>query len=280
MTMRTWSPPRFIRMRAEDTFDGQERVFSRRRLRPPGPRHRPLRNAAATPGTYPTITSSTWTASASRPRSPRRNYAPSAPGNASAAATASWTGKPSNTALDLVRQRKGEDPRALAADQEHQAKIQARMAKPMVITPPCAACGAPAAHIELVAPGQLPAGWDQWPGTVQGSFLRRPEPGQWYLLVKGTATRNSYGGPIDAGRAGQIAWAFRPPLRFAQVHTARFDDDAGFCPDCEVPYCHQHWHLSDTGYGYCPYGHGKDLDPHWSPLADLHQMHPTVITSV
>ena len=26
--MRTWSIPRFIRMRAEDTFDGQERVFT------------------------------------------------------------------------------------------------------------------------------------------------------------------------------------------------------------------------------------------------------------
>ena len=66
-----------------------------------------------------------------------------------------------------------------------------------------------------------------------------------------------------------IAWAFRPPLRYAQVHTARLDDDAGFRPDCEVPYCHQHWHLSDTGCGYCPYGHGKDLDPHWSPLRSL-----------
>lgn len=52
------------------------------------------------------------------------------------------------------------------------------------------------------------------------------------------------------------------------------------CPDCEVPYCHQHWHPSDTGYGYCPDGNGKDLDPHRSPLADFHQMHLTVITSV
>ena len=89
-------------------------------------------------------------------------------------------------ALDQVRQLTGEDPRALAADQEHQAKIQACMAKPMVITPPCAACEAPSAHIELLAPGQEPAGCDQWPGTMQGSFLRRPEPGQWYLLIKGT----------------------------------------------------------------------------------------------
>ena len=164
-------------------------------------------------------------------------------------------------ALDLVRQRTGEDPLALAADREHEAKIQAHMAKPMVVTPPCAACRAPAAHIELVAPGQLPAGCDQWPSTVQGSILRRRQPGQWYLLVQGIATRNGYGDSIDASHAGRIAWAFRPPLRFAQVHTARLHDDAGFCQDCEVPYCHQHWRLSDTGYGYCPYGHGKRPGP-------------------
>jgi len=43
----------------------------------------------------------------------------------------------------------------------------------MVVSPPCAACGAPAAHIELLAPGQLPAGWDQRPSTP-GSFLQPP----------------------------------------------------------------------------------------------------------
>ena len=172
-------------------------------------------------------------------------------------------------ALDRVRQDRGEDPQAVAADRDHEAKIQARMAMPMLITPPCAACGAPSAHIELVGPGQLPAGWDQrLPGTMGGSILRRPAPGRWYLLATDIATGTSYGGPVDASLAGQIAWAFRPPLRFAQVHAARFDGDAGFCPDCDAPYCHQHWHLSGTGYGYCPYGHGKDLDPHWSPFTD------------
>ena len=50
--------PRFIRMRAEDTFDAQERVFTRAAYdlqvqAPPTPR------AAATPGTYPTTTLST-----------------------------------------------------------------------------------------------------------------------------------------------------------------------------------------------------------------------------
>ena len=132
--------------------------------------------------------------------------------------------------------------------------------------------GTPAAHIELVVPGQLPAGWDQWPTVMHVSVLRRPGPGQWHLLRQDIATGNSYGGPIDASLAGRIAWALRPPLRFAQVRAARHHDHAGFCPDCEVPYCHQHWHLSDTGYGYCPYGHGKNLDPHWSPLTVLSRL--------
>ena len=85
----------------------------------------------------------------------------------------------------------------------------------IVVTPPCAACGTPSARIELVAPGQFPAQWEQWPSTVQASIVRQREPGQWYLLFQGTATYNGYGDPIDASRAGRIAQAFRPPLSFA-----------------------------------------------------------------
>ena len=162
--------------------------------------------------------------------------------------------------LDSVRQRRGEDPHALAWERGHEAKAWAHMAKPMVVTPPCAACGTPATRIELVAPGHYPAEWEQWPATVRAIIERQRQPGQWYLLFKGIAACNGYGDPIDASRAGQIAQAFRPPLRFAQVHTAGFHDDAGFCQDCDAPYCYRHWHVSQTGYGYCPRGHGKSLD--------------------
>ena len=165
--------------------------------------------------------------------------------------------------LELVRQRRGEDPHALAWERDHEAKMQAQMARPILVTPPCAVCGTPATRVELVAPGQTPAEWEQWPGTVQASILRRREPGQWYLLVKGVATYNGYGDPIDASRAGQIAWAFRPPLCFAQIHTAGFYDDAGVYDDCDAAYCYQHWHVSESGRGYCPRGHGKSLDSHW-----------------
>jgi hypothetical protein len=115
------------------------------------------------------------------------------------------------------------------------------------------------------ARGPRPAAavWDQWPSTVQASIVRRRDPGQWYLLFQGIAAYNGYGDPIDASRAGRITQAFRHPLRFAQVHTAGFYDDAGFCQDCDAPYCYQHWHVSESGYGHCPRGHGKSLDPHW-----------------
>lgn len=171
--------------------------------------------------------------------------------------------------LDQVRQHTGENLQALTREPEHAATAWARMAEPVVVTPPCAACGTPSARVELVAPGQLPAQWNQWPSTAQASISRQREPGQWYLLVTGPAAGNGYGDPIDISRAGQIAWAFRSPLRFAQVHEAGFYDDAGFCPACDAPYCYRHWHVSQTGYGTCPHGHGKNLDPHWSPLAAL-----------
>ena len=167
---------------------------------------------------------------------------------------------------DLARQLSGEAARVRArirARDQARAQLMPEMAGAMVVTPPCAACGAPATRIELVAPGQLPAQWEQWPGTVRDSFLRHRGPGQWYLILDGVATGNGYGNPVQAGEAGRIAQAFRPPLRYARVATAGFYDDAGFCQDCDAPYCYRHWHVSGTGYGHCPAGHGKSLDPHW-----------------
>ena len=167
---------------------------------------------------------------------------------------------------DLARQLSGEAARVRArirARDQARAQLMPQMAQAMVVTPPCADCGAPATRIELVAPGHLPAQWEQRPRTVRDSFLRHRGPGQWYLILDGVATSNGYGNPVSAGEAGRIAWAFRPPLRYDQVATAGFYDDAGFCQDCDAPYCYRHWHVSETGYGHCPIGHGKSLDPHW-----------------
>src|ERR1017187_3964281 len=113
--------------------------------------------------------------------------------------------------LDQVRQLSGEDEQALAWEREREALVQAQMAQAMVVTPPCAVCGTPSARVELVAPGHLPAEWEQWPRTVQDSIGRRRRPGQWYLVFTGVAAGNGYGDPIDASEAGRIAQAFRSP---------------------------------------------------------------------
>jgi hypothetical protein len=255
-------PAPFIRMPAEETFDGQERVFSRAAY---DLQCRVTRHSASCghPGYVPddyleqldslgietTITAAELCAIGTWERVDG-GYR-----------VLDWEAV--EYSLDGLRQHKGEDPRALAWEREHEAKAWAHMAKPLVVTPLCAECGTSSVRVELVAPGQLPAEWEQWPSTVKNSIVRQRETGQWYLLFKGVATYNGYGDPIDASRAGQIAQAFRPPLCFAQVHTAGFYDDAGFCQDCDAPYCYRHWHVTESGYGYCPRSHGKSLDPHW-----------------
>jgi hypothetical protein len=251
--------PRFIIMPATETFDGQERVMSRAaydlQVRATGhsascghPGFVPDEYLSG-PGTETTITAAELCTAGMWERVDG-GYR-----------VLDWEAV--EVCLDQVRQIRGEDPQALAWEREREARVLAQMATAMVVTPPCAVCGTSATRIELVAPGQLPAEWEQWPSTVQGSIRRRREPGQWHLLVTGIAAYNGYGDSVDARRAGRIAWAFRSPLCFAQVHTAGFFDDAGFCEDCDAPYCYRHWHVLEGGCGYCPRGHAKNLDPHW-----------------
>ena len=121
----------------------------------------------------------------------------------------------------------------------------------MVAALPCAVCRTPSSRIELVAPGGLPARWEHWPGTVRDSFPRRA-PAQWHLLAEGVAAGNGYGDPVDAARPGGSPG--RSGLRCASPRPTRpgFYDDAGFCQDCDTPYCCRHWQMSDSGFGYCP----------------------------
>lgn len=138
------------------------------------------------------------------------------------------------------------------------------MAQSMVAEPPCRVCGRPSARVELVAPGKLPAQWDQWTPGRRKAFEQYREPGRWYLLLEGTAAGNGWrGDPVDHARAAQIAAAFCQPYTYARVHTAGFFDDAGLCGECDAPYCYRHWNITDTGLGYCPQGHSRGLDQLW-----------------
>jgi hypothetical protein len=167
-------------------------------------------------------------------------------------------------ALDAVCQRRtGEDPEALTGKHDHETKAWAFLARPVIITPRCAICGIDSTRVETVAPGQVLARWDKLPRIIQDGIIQARRPGMWHLIAIGPADGSLYGVPIDAARAGQIAWALRPPLRFAQVHQAGLHDDAGFCDRCDAAYCYYHWNAIDSGYGWCPRGHGKSLDPNW-----------------
>lgn len=165
--------------------------------------------------------------------------------------------------LDQIRQRRGEDPLAQAWDRDNETRIWAQLAGPVDIAPPCAICGTPATRIELVPPGHEPAGWERRPDAVRAAVEQNREPGRWYLLITGPPAGKVYGTTIDASRARRIALALRPPLRFAQVHTAGFYDDAGFCALCDAPYCFDHWDIGEDGDAWCPYRHGKSLHSLW-----------------
>jgi hypothetical protein len=139
-----------------------------------------------------------------------------------------------------------------------------------VAQPPCAVCGRPATRIELVAPGGVPAGWDDWSPELRRSFsdavARRGQVRPWWLRYQGiVAGSGMVGGDIDEARAERITRAFQQSPGYSAVHAAGFYDDAGFCGKCDTAYCATHWRPTSTGYGTCPRGHGKSLDPHWSP---------------
>ncbi|MEV1015635.1 MULTISPECIES: hypothetical protein [unclassified Micromonospora] len=142
------------------------------------------------------------------------------------------------------------------------------MSEAFVAEPPCAVCERPATRVELVAPDGQPVEWQRWSSAQRDAYAaaRERHTGQrWWLLYSGVAAGNGLGRPADPAEAQRIVDAFTPPYRYAAVTTAGFYDDAGLCARCDVPYCSHHWNVSSTGYGRCPQGHGKSLDPHWSP---------------
>ena len=135
------------------------------------------------------------------------------------------------------------------------------MATGMLAMPPCAVCGAPSSRVELVAPDELPADWERWDQERRDRFLARRDPGRWYFFYEGPVAGNGSGDHIGLDEAARILQGFTGPCSYDRVHAVGFYDDAGFCEKCKVPYCSRHWRVSVTGYGHCPEGHGKSLDP-------------------
>jgi hypothetical protein len=77
---------------------------------------------------------------------------------------------------------------------------------------------------------------------------------------------NGSGSIITEEEARLLTAAFADPPNFELMRQAELHyDNGGYCEPCGVAYCRDHWRPSGTGYGTCPNGHGKSLDPHWSP---------------
>jgi hypothetical protein len=74
-------------------------------------------------------------------------------------------------------------------------------------------CGQPLGGIELVAPGQLPADWDQWDHERRDALQSRRDPGRWLLLFEGVAAGTSCGRPWLAKTTGIWPCASIPPRR-------------------------------------------------------------------
>jgi hypothetical protein len=138
----------------------------------------------------------------------------------------------------------------------------------MLFRPKCKVCGAPSASIEVLAPHELPMEWAAWDAARREMFDRRRDPASYQLLYEGPGGYNgSVGDTITAERAASIITAFAGVPTAEKMQAAGFYDGAGWCQECGAFYCPEHWSTSSTGYGRCPSGHGKSLDPHWR--ADL-----------
>ena len=136
----------------------------------------------------------------------------------------------------------------------------------MVVEPTCAECGERVSFLELIPPDALPHDFDNWKPKYQELFREYRKPENWQMLFSSLGGGNGVvGDGISEDRAALLCEALAPPLTYEGVKTADFFDDMGFCSECEVPYCCTHWHVSTSGYGTCPKGHGRSLDPHWSP---------------
>src|ERR1039458_8789732 len=116
-------------------------------------------------------------------------------------------------------------------------------ARAFLVEPLCHVCGRPATHVEL-----------------------RQEGDGWRFIYKGIGGGNGYGTIKSEDEAALLTAAFADPPHFDLMREADLHyDNAGYCEKCWVAYCYTHWNTTTTGYGTWPQGHGKILDPHWSP---------------
>lgn len=137
---------------------------------------------------------------------------------------------------------------------------------PVLIEPKCSVCGGASARIEILEPSEDPQDLDKWESRWRELFRENRDRESWWLLFSSIGGANGVAGdPMSEDKAKRWIDALQEPLEFERVRSLDLYDDIGFCGECRKPYCATHWSVSSSGYGTCPEGHGKSLDPHWSP---------------
>ncbi|MEW2391650.1 hypothetical protein AB0933_25185 [Streptomyces venezuelae] len=125
----------------------------------------------------------------------------------------------------------------------------------------CAVCKAHIAHLEFTPPGAHPVSMPRWDAMRRSAYAASRNPSLWWFTVESEAYANGAGENVSAEDADRYRRAFRYPRTFARVHTAGLKGDAGFCAQCDVPYCGRHWRHQETATGegttLCPLGHRR-----------------------
>ncbi|BDW93646.1 hypothetical protein MACH07_24780 [Flagellimonas marinaquae] len=137
--------------------------------------------------------------------------------------------------------------------------------KSTCLDPMCSTCGNPTAKIEIVGPNAYPQDALKWKTADYIHYDKFRNFNSNYLIYSGPGGNNGYiGDPIDLNRKAALIDAFTAPYNPIEMRE-QFYDMAGYCAACDAFYCSKHWSTTTSGYGKCPKGHGKSLDPHWSP---------------
>lgn len=137
--------------------------------------------------------------------------------------------------------------------------------KSICLDPKCSGCNKSAAKIEIVEPNAYPNEAINWNADDFTRYQKFRDFQSNYLIYSGPGGSNgAIGDSIDLKRKLDLIEVFTEPYHPIKIRE-QFYDMAGYCVGCGKFYCSKHWRSSAFGYGRCPEGHGKSLDPHWSP---------------
>lgn len=144
-------------------------------------------------------------------------------------------------------------------------RISLNVSDGRVFEPPCEVCKNPTSRIEIVPANALPCNFNSWDIDSQRIHLEGRRLSRPVLLYSGVVAGNGLvGNEKSIEEFTKLVTVLSQPVDLEYIKR-EFCDGAGFCEKCGSFYCFKHWRVSTSGYGHCPKGHGKSLNPHWSP---------------